>query len=165
MAVDFAYKQRKRRATGFALRTVKLRMSRKLIYISGLLACFTYELSLTPDECAALFADPSRFPVLAHLRSVFGKSPLEILAANLLRHPSLDSYSAALLRAYDEFLGILADVEKRKRLDELTYEQLDGDPLFREARLVSYRFRDAVGAIFLRPDNLLGELTIEYGVF
>jgi hypothetical protein len=40
MAVDFAYKLRKRSGKGWAIRNTKLRMSRKFIYASGLLACY-----------------------------------------------------------------------------------------------------------------------------
>jgi len=47
----------------------------------------------------------------------------------------------------------------------MPFEDLPKSPIFKEAQLISYRFRDAVSSIFLQPDNLLGKLTIEYGVF
>jgi len=50
MAVDFAYKLRKRAGEGWAIRNIKLRMSRKLIYVSGLLACYRCHLDYSPED-------------------------------------------------------------------------------------------------------------------
>jgi hypothetical protein len=55
MAVDFAYKLRKRAGKGWAIRNIKLRMSRKLIYVSGLLACYRCHLDYEPAERKALY--------------------------------------------------------------------------------------------------------------
>jgi predicted nucleotidyltransferase len=164
MAVDLAYKQRTRGGVGFALRTIKLRISRKLIFIAGLLSCFSFELEVDAVRRQALFSG-GVLPVLAHLKSAMARSPLEITAAALLLFPELDALSRGLFGAYDDFLGLLADDEKRRRLDTMSYEDLTEDVIFREARQISYRFRDAVGGIFLNQDNRLGQLTIEYGVF
>jgi hypothetical protein len=53
----------------------------------------------------------------------------------------------------------------RDRLNTIPYDELRTDPTFTEAQQISYRLRDAVSGIFLNQDNLLGQLTIEYGVF
>lgn len=50
MAVDFAYKLRKRSGKEWAIRNIKLRMSRKLIYVSGLLACYRCHLGYSPED-------------------------------------------------------------------------------------------------------------------
>lgn len=51
MAVDFAYKQRTRPDGGFALRNFKLRLSRKLLFLAGMVACFECHLG---NLCAGL---------------------------------------------------------------------------------------------------------------
>ena len=58
MAVDFAYKLRNRSGKGWAIRNVKLRMSRKLIYVSGLLACYRSHLDFTDEQRREIFANP-----------------------------------------------------------------------------------------------------------
>jgi predicted nucleotidyltransferase len=165
MAVDLAYKQRTRGGVGFGLRTIKLRISRKLIFMAGLLSCFTYELDLDAERRRALFNGGGPLPALAHLKTAMMRSPLEITAAALLLFPELDPHSENLFSAYDDFLGLLADDEKRHRLNTISFEDLGKDDTFKEAQRISYRFRDAVRGIFLNQDNLLGQLTIEYGVF
>ncbi len=173
MAVDFAYKQRTRPDGGFLIRNTKLRMSRKLLFLAGMLICF---------DCHTRFenqADRHNFytgkpveAVINRLREVLAKPPLEILALSLLPYVSFDESIKQLFTAYDEFVGMLADETpltngrtKRKHLDLLRLEEIEKDPIASEARAISHRFRDGVSDLFLTKDTELGRLTLEYGVF
>lgn len=173
MAVDFAYKQRTRPDGGFLLRNTKLRMSRKLLFLTGMLTCF---------DCHTRFEDPSQRrdfyrgkpveAVIDRLREVLNQPPLEILASSLLKYESFDGSIKKLFTAYDEFVGMLADdtllpngLTKRKHLDTLPAEDIEGDDVASDARNISHRFRDAISELFLTKDTELGRLTLEYGVF
>ena len=173
MAVDFAYKQRNRQNEGFALRNLKLRMSRKLLFLAGMIACFECHLGFKSDEERAVFyADRPVQGVINLLRGVLSKSPLEILASSLLRYSPDTEANRNLFAAYDEFLGMLADERKdadgrtiREHLDWLPVERLGSDPTATHGRDVSHKFRNAIAQIFLTDQTELGRLTIEYGVF
>lgn len=173
MAVDFAYKQRTRPAGGFLLRNTKLRMSRKLLFLAGMLICF---------DCHTRFEDAAERrdfykgkpveAVIYRLRSVLVQTPLEILASSLLAYTAFDKSIAKLFTAYDEFVGMLADESllpngrtRRDHLDKLLVDQIEGDDVARNAREISHRFRDAIAELFLTKDTELGRLTLEYGVF
>jgi predicted nucleotidyltransferase len=170
MAVDFAYKQRTRGNEGFALRNIKLRVSRKLIFISGMVACFSCHLSLTAEEKKLIYGSKAVQPLVVHLQRTLSLAPLQLIASVLLKFEELWKPASELFGAYDSFIKILADESllpngktPRKHLDELSVEELD--PVFQEARQLSHRFRDAVHDIFLKSNTELSRLTIEYGVF
>ncbi|MHB8304159.1 MAG: nucleotidyltransferase domain-containing protein [Acidobacteriaceae bacterium] len=173
MAVDFAYKQRSRPEGGFLLRNTKLRMSRKLLFLAGMLICF---------DCHTRFEDSAERRefykgkpvehVIHRLREVLVQPPLEILASSLLIYTPFDDSIKNLFTAYDEFVGMLADdtllssgLTKRKHLDTLHVDRIEKDPIASEAREISHRFRDAISELFLTKDTELGRLTLEYGVF
>jgi predicted nucleotidyltransferase len=172
MAVDFAYKQRARGNAGFAMRNIKLRLSRKLIFISGLLTCFSCHLELTEDQKKLVYSTRAVQPLVEHLYRRLAFTPLESLANTLLEFKELDGHTAKLFQAYDEFIGILADDSlldngktSRDHLEQLPVDQLDSDPVFQRARKISHQFRNAVHEIFLRSNTKLSRMTIEYGVF
>lgn len=172
MAVDFAYKQRVRGNEGFALRNIKLRISRKLIFISGMLACFSCHLGLTPAEKELFYGNKAVQPIVVHLQKTLRLAPLQLIASVVLDFENIWEPASSLFGAYDQFIEILADESllsdgktPRKHLDELALEELENDVVFREARELSHRFRDAVHDIFLKSQTELSRLTIEYGVF
>lgn len=166
MAVDFAYKLRDRAGKGWAIRNFKLRMSRKLIYISGLLACFQCHLDQSDPQVGDLFRDPSRRKeVVEYFRQMLAATPLEMVAGVLLRYPHLADAARDIFEPYNEFLGILADSEKRKRLDALSEEDSVSDEVYQSARRLTHRFRDGLLAFFFDPKSELDELTKNYGFF
>jgi predicted nucleotidyltransferase len=173
MTVDFAYKQRNRQNEGFAIRNLKLRMSRKLLFIAGMITCFECHLGFGSDEERKNFYSSKQVQgVIQLLMNVLAKPPLEIIASALLRDRTLDAHSKQLFDSYDEFLGMLADETPsidgktiRKHLDDLSIELLGKDETATRGREISHRFRDAIAGIFLTDKNQLGKMTIEYGVF
>jgi hypothetical protein len=104
--------------------------------------------------------------VVAHLSKLVRKSPLDIAAGTILRYPSLHDAGRDLFGAYDAFIGMLDDVEKRGRLEALRPEDATGDPLYREVHQIGTRFQRALFDIFFdQPGTPIPALTRRYGVF
>lgn len=162
MTVDFAHKRRTDEH-GWALRTVKLRMSRKLIYVAGLLSCFSCEIEFASKPRNVPGADVMR--VIEHLEKLVRKTPLDIVAGFVLLYfGDLSGCAKDLFGAYDDFLCTLSD-RRREHLKELTPAAAGEDGVFAEAREVGQRFQDALTRMFFESDTPLRELTKRYGVF
>jgi predicted nucleotidyltransferase len=164
ITVDFAYKIRDRARKGWAIRNMKLRMSRKLIYVSGLLACFCCHFKFAGDR--QVFIDPGRRKEVAkYLQEIFDMTSLEIVASVFNGMPHLASAARNIFESYDGFLGIIADENKRKRLEELKEEEAERDGIYQEARQYSHVFRDGLLQFFFDAESGMDELTKNYGVF
>lgn len=165
VAVDCAYKRKERGGEGWALRTVKLRLSRKLTYAAGLVACFRCSMlrDLHPGFDQLPGAERARIAA-EEMEAFLRKTPLEMLAW-AYRHFELDESAAALFGSYDRFLGMM-DSDERARLAALSLADAPGDPLFRTARELGDAFQDALDELFL-PQSRGGfyKLTRTYGVF
>jgi hypothetical protein len=92
------------------------------------------------------------------------RTPIEILARTVL---AFEAYGAgrSIYRAYDSFLGILGDTEKRNRLEMLTADDAYSDALFQEARQIGRAFQDGLGELFFATNPELTKTTQHYGVF
>jgi predicted nucleotidyltransferase len=166
MAVDFAYKLRARSGKGWAIRNIKLRMSRKLLYVAGLLG-FRCQLDFGRDELDSLLREEGIPPDLVDfVDSIFSDKPLDIIAAFALEHRHLDDLSKRLFGAYDEFVGILLDQKRRERLETLP-EGSGNDVVYDEARRISHVFQDVLLELFFDKDKEpeVVRLTRLYGVF
>jgi predicted nucleotidyltransferase len=166
MTVDFAYKLRNRAGNGWAIRNIKLRMSRKLIYVSGLLACYRCHLDFDDKERSEIYGDPSRQKeIIEHLESIFRSTPLDIVANVLLRYPHLEGAARKIFGSYDEFVGILSDPEKRDRLEKLPDSDAGTDITYQRARTLSHDYRNGLVEFFFDDQSEMLNLTKNYGVF
>ena len=106
MASDYASKMWERQREGWGIRNVKLRFSRKLLFIWGLLAAFTGEL-FAPPELHEVENDDDYFLMLAELiRTHTDVPPLELLARVVLESAN-DDIADAIFSSYDQFLATL----------------------------------------------------------
>ena len=162
ITVDFVAKQRERTG-GWALRTIKLRLSRKLIFVSGLLTCFGCALrGERPVDAEDHIVVPE---MVRFLRDQIRRTPLESLAEVLLRPAVQPATVRQLFDAYDDFIALLGDEDKRNHLKKLPADEIGRDPLFTEARKLGFRFQDGLDRLFFEEDDLLRMLIRKYGVF
>lgn len=164
MAVDFAHKRRVRAARGWALRTAKLRMSRKLMYAAGLLSCFSCEVAF--GQSRRRHPAQGAMDVVEFLSGMVRSTPLDILAqAVLLYFGELSGAGRTLFGAYDEFLKLLHDTDRRAHLERLLPTDADGDAEYQHVREMGTRFQDGLTELFFSGGTPLGRLTTRYGVF
>jgi hypothetical protein len=171
MTVDFAYKQFDRGNEGYALRSIKLGISRKLLFASGLLACFWCDPKISKNENQV----PSKLSLIDCLDQFLMLTPLDRLAlffktqmkSNLEAQKTdfLRETAKKLFDAYDTFLGLLNDPDKRDRLKKLTPEEEKTDPAFKEAQKTRRVFGKAIQNMFLHQDSPLYKHSIEKGGF
>jgi hypothetical protein len=175
LAVDFAYKRRKRAGRGWALRTAKLRLSRKLTYAAGLVMCFSCSINPPPIldsnenqiESLENEKEPAALALVAHLSEYVRMTPLTVFANLFLQYKHLDRVAIRMFKAYNEFLLILGDEDKRSHLDSLGQAEVADDSLYRQVRELGHEFQRSLDAIFLDSVGFpeYYNLTKTYGVF
>ncbi|MQU79463.1 nucleotidyltransferase domain-containing protein [Sinorhizobium medicae] len=159
IAVDYANKYRARGGDKWALRNIKLRMSRKLIFTSGLLMCITWALREADGSHDALFAPK----IVTHLTEWTRRPPLESLAMVIHRHaPEL---ADEVFDNYDAFLALLNDQEQRGHLEKLSPEDAYADADFLAARDRAIKFDQALTKLLFEADPGISSLVKKYGVF
>jgi hypothetical protein len=149
MCVDFAGKEREG-PEKWGLRNAKLRTARKILFAGGLLPVLECE-SRTKDEMAEFLATQFRMP------------PVDRIAMSFIKHRAIDQ-GARALTAYDEFLAILDDEDKRDHLNKLTRETAKHSDVFDEAARLGKELEIGLLALLFETDDL-PKLVREYGVF
>ncbi len=150
IAVDFEGKMRARKGEGWGLRNAKLRLSRKALFARGLLPvldCYGHPVS----------------DMLGYLGQRMSVPPLDRLADAFVDRGALDP-GVRVLTAYDEFLAILDDGEKRRKLSELGIEDAAESSLFTRIAELGKEFEAGLLAL-LFDDPELRRWVREYLVF
>jgi hypothetical protein len=164
MAVDFADKFHDQIGEKWALRNTKLRFSRRLIFLTGALACFSWNLR-PRGSTSTNSTEQATGNAISHFTAYLSRAPLEIVADELLSASVSDEISKKLLASYDEFLAIVDDENKRMELVQLSRELADKSDLFQHVRAISHTFRDALIAWLFQPGSSLFQLVRDYGFF
>lgn len=165
VTIDFVDKQ-KQRDDGWALRNIKLRLSRKLIYISGLLTCFSLELHPEKDSLRRPDGQPDPERLATFLLRRVRWRPLDSLAEACMRPGVQPTTARALFDSYDGFIGVLDDAGQREHLRRLGMDDLGGSEVFRTVSRLARRFQDdGVHRLFFAEDPTLTDLITRYGVF
>ncbi|PQO36612.1 DUF294 nucleotidyltransferase-like domain-containing protein [Blastopirellula marina] len=163
LTVDYAAKKWQRGEKGWAIRNVKLRMSRKLLFVKGLLVCFACHPSLADNSKSYDTIDVINQELMNRCYALCQLPALSILAS-ALHYLDKKPLAIQIMDAYDRFLSTLKDEEKRKHLEELSLDN-SNDSVFEEQRQISRDFRDGLIAFFFDSDERITQLVKRYGVF
>lgn len=165
MASDYASKMWERRGKGWGIRNIKLRFSRKLLFVWGLLAAFSAK--LFPSEALVqLENDPQEYylQLVEHVLRCTAVTPLELLARVVMQQAS-DETALLIFSSYNQFLLTLSDPEKREALERVTFEESETDPIYASLRGASRDFRNGINSLFFDNHSELAALIRQYGVF
>jgi hypothetical protein len=150
IAVDFESKMRARRGEGWGLRNAKLRLSRKALFAGGLLPVL---------ECY-------RYPTAgmgAYLVERMTVSPLDRIADVFVDHRAVDAGIRSMV-AYDAFLAILDDGDKRRQLHRLAADEAAESPLFARVAELGREFEGGLLSLLFDDPDLRRRMR-EYIVF
>jgi predicted nucleotidyltransferase len=156
MCVDFALKQKERRGKNWALRNIKLRLSRKLIFVKGLLMCFS---------CYQNKSLTSTNEVKEHLKDLALMKPIDVFVSVLSKNNIATDDICKVIDAYNDFLGLMSNSKTREHLSKLHMDVVYKDATFIEAREISDSFQSALDRVFYKKDSKLFEFILKYGLF
>lgn len=150
IAVDFEAKHRSRRGQGWGLRNAKLRLSRKLLFSSGLLPVL---------ECHSRSAEE----IPSFLRERFALVPADRVAEAFLAYDRVES-GVRSFRAYDEFLRSLDDRAFRAALKSLSLDDADTSDEFQLIRHLGREFQAGLLALLFDTRELY-PLVREFAIY
>ncbi len=171
IAVDYAAKKWEQANDKWAIRNAKLRLSRKLLFVKGLLLCFDCELfgDTSPwsgdlDSKHVSIASVADELQSARTQEIAQLTPIDLVCRVLSDHSSRASASN-ILTPYDEFLKLIDEAHMRSHLESLSFEAAKDDEVFKMIRGIGNDFGEALQRLFFVDSDQLTTLTQKYGVF
>lgn len=165
LASDYASKMWERQQEGWGIRNVKLRFSRKLLFVWGLLASFSAPLFNDSRLQAVEGRSEEYYLALSELiREQTEIAPLELLA-RVVNQQKNDKTALEIFSSYNDFLEVLSDETKREALESVKFDEALTDPTYDSLRNASGTFRKGITSLFFDDHPVLGPLIREYGVF
>lgn len=167
MTVDSAQKRRDR-ADKWALRNIKLRLSRKLIFAAGLWRCLSCAHDPTEDLKAARASGDRKTVAESTRRFILDscqRTPLETMALAFLKYPAAQDAARMAFDAYEDFLAILDNETERTVLSELDAPSAGANPTFGRAKDAARNFQEGLSKLFFGTDEDLAKDAQSYGVF
>ena len=168
IAVDYASKTQEHHRADWALRNIKLRFSRKLIFVSGLLMCFLCDLeheAISSKPGLVDTTEAANIKFIAFLADLSEQTPLDVLASVVFQRKVSKKATEYLFDSYNQFLATLDNPESRARLKALTYEAAREDELFNNLRKASRSYQEGLRLLFFETDDELRRLAQIYAIF
>ncbi len=164
IASDYASKMWERDRKEWGIRNIKLRFSRKLLFVWGLIASFSGELFPTPELTTAK-SDDEYLRILSDvIRQQTNVTPLELLA-RVVEQAGDDQIADEIFTSYDHFLEVLAGQDTRAALQSVRFEDATSDQTYDDLRETSRKFREALVKLFFDKHQQLPRLMRDFGVF
>jgi len=164
MAVDYTAKVIERDRIEWAIRNAKLKFSRKLLFVAGMLLAYAAVL----DEPPKVRGKGEPFlGLVSRIQSLTQWTPLELLARAILQRPWRGQRAAAIaiFKSYDAFLALIEDKRGRKQLQNLKLSDASTNPTFAKVRKLGERFEEGLNQFFWDGPPEIQKLTRKYALF
>lgn len=159
LCVDYGMK-RWTNVDKWALRNVKLRMSRKWLFASGLLMMFACDGIEASDNSP----ESGKERTMDRLVELSDRTPTDIIVEQL-QSLGLVSQLNRLLTIYDEYLKKIDDPAIRDELKHLRVEDSATNEHSNWFKQKGRDFHEMLGEVFLSADDRLTKFTKDYAVF
>jgi hypothetical protein len=159
ICVDYAAKHRERGGEEWAIRNAKLRLSRKLLFASGLAFCLSCQL------CPPTTKVTGRVPIspgrtLPYIQSAmeFARTPSIEFLAQFVDRCVKDGrrrkrVASQVFGSYNQWLILMGDTRNRKHLASLSHEEAKRDKTFQRIRRIGKDFASGLRLLFFNRDH------------